>query len=445
MANSALTHSIHAHIPDLHSTRLDRTLVEACCDAVLPYHADDEENNELAAALAARSPLRGRLLVETGVQTSLSLLLPLLLSASASAAQPPSGGVAVADKGVTTEPVVGEEAGTMTDAGPTVTVGTQTTVLALAATEEEAEREEDAAAPPVRRLGSSSGSHPPDPIGPPPSGAPRLCKFDSGLSEDSAPLFAEGGSAGGPLVLVSGDGTEGAHAVGGSGGASSSLLLLGGTPLLPVLGDGSGSSAFLSFFPPPGLSPPSTPPIGHGHGRPAPARAEGSEPLATKQEAAAGPAEEENELGRIGAEEEEGGEEAGGDGAGDGDWAATNLSLGQALKRLRAVSKECAALAADKARLARHLEQMEGTNFLIGAEKERLADEAAHLRAEVARLEKAVRELEEDVEELRLAVKRAEDKAEAYHGALIKERQWHKVGRLFLCMTVGLCGKQLKD
>lgn len=420
--------------------------MEACCDAVLPCHADDEENNELAAALAARSPLRGRLLVETGVQTSLSLLLPLLLSASASAsaAQPPSGGAAVADKGVATEPVIGEEAGTMADAGPTANIGTQTTVLALAATEEAAERGEDAAAPPVMRPGSSSGSHPPGPIGPPPSAAPRLCKFDSGLSEDSAPLVAEGGSAGGPLVLVSGDGTEGAHAVGGSSGASSSLLLLGGTPLLPVLGDGSGGSAFLSFFPPPGLSPPSTPPIGHGHGRPAPARAEGSEPLATKQEAAAGPAED-AELGRIGAEEERDEEkEASGDGAGDGDWAATNLSLGQALKRLRAASKECAALAADKARLARHLEQMEGTNFLVGAEKERLADEAAHLRAEVARLEKAVRELEEDVEELRLAVKHAEDKAEAYHGALIKERQWHKVGGVFLSMNLAVW-KQLTD
>lgn len=151
--------------------------------------------------------------------------------------------------------------------------------------------------------------------------------------------------------------------------------------------------------------------------------------MATKQEAATGAAEDEVGLGRIGAEEEED-EEVGGDGGGDGDWAATNLSLGQALKRLRALGKECAALAADKARLTRHLEQMEGTNFLVGAEKERLADEAAHLRAEVARLEKALREMEEDVEELRLAVKRAEDKAEAYHGALIKERQWHKVGEL---------------
>jgi hypothetical protein len=238
-------------------------------------------------------------------------------------------------------------------------------------------------------------------------------------------------------VLVPDDGADVAH--GTTTASSSSLFLLGGAPLLPLEGAGNADAAssssslpvgdaFLSFFPPPGLGPPGLAPIGHGRPAVLASLAAGSEPLATKQEAGAAAGALDETIGL----EEDADDDDGGDAGGKD---ATQLSLAQALKRLHALGQETAALAADKARLARHLEQVEGASFLLGAEKERLADEAAHLRAEVARLEAAVakgkegvRDLEEEVEELRLTVKRAEDKAEAYHGALIKERQWHKVG-----------------
>lgn len=363
---------------NIHSARLDHRLTEACCSAILPCQPgddDDKEANELVQALAAasRSQPRRRLLVEAGAQTSLFLLLPLLLTAAASQQkdeQHESRVVKVvrADKGVATdEPAAAEEAATMTDPpvlAPTAMVGTQTTAKMV-------EAGPDAATDAMLLQ---------KPIGPPPSARPRLFHTGSGLSHgDSAPVLAEGGSSGSPLVLV-----------------------------------GSGGAAFSSFFPsgfaslqPPGLSLPS-PPLAGLSGSLARTPSGGEEAAAVLGATTQQQKEEEEEETGVNdeaialEEEEEAGERVAVDG---GDWAArTTLSLAHALQRQRVLQEECAAMGAERARLARQLEQVEGTNFLLGVEKERLADEVAHARAELARVEglvekgkEVMRDLEEEV------------------------------------------------